>query len=156
MRVTAAGLSRYCDRVDLAPGLRAFVDIVVGDDDTAVAAGSGDVPVLATPRLLALAEAAAVAAVRDGLAPGVTSVGTSAALEHARPSPVGAHVVVEAELTAVDGRRLGFTFAARHAQPGAATGEGDVVGSGSMERALVDRARFLSRVQADTGGQDHE
>ena len=73
----------------LAPGLRSVVRIVVADTDTAVAMGSGDVPVLGTPRLLALAEAAAAAAIRPGLEPGQTSVGTSAVLEHNRPSPLG-------------------------------------------------------------------
>src|SRR5580700_9301400 len=97
----------------LAPGLRSVVRIVVAGTDTAVALGSGDVPVLGTPRLLALAEAAAAAAVRPALEPGQTSVGTSAVLEHKRPSPLGAEVVVEAELTEVDDRRLVFSFRAR-------------------------------------------
>ena len=64
----------------LAPGLRASVRIVVSQADTAIAAGSGDFPVLATPRLLALAEAAAVAAVAPQLAAGQTSVGTATSL----------------------------------------------------------------------------
>ncbi len=98
----------------LAPGLAAFVRIVVADTDTALAMGSGDVPVLGTPRLLALAEAAAVATIGPGLGSGLTSVGTSAVVEHKRPSPVGAEVVVEAELTEVAGRRLVFRFIARH------------------------------------------
>src|SRR6266581_9289163 len=102
----------------LAPGLMASVRIAVSDTDTANAIGSGDVPVLATPRLLALAEAAAVAAVTPHLEPGVTSVGTSVALEHKRASPVGAQVVVEAELTEVDGRRLVFRFIARQQRLG--------------------------------------
>ena len=101
----------------LAPGLLSFVEIVVADTDTAMAMGSGDVPVLGTPRLLALAEAAAVAAIAPGLESGLTSVGTAAALEHKRASPVGAQVVVEAELTEVDGRRLVFRFIARQKPP---------------------------------------
>jgi fluoroacetyl-CoA thioesterase len=92
----------------LAPGLLSFVRIVVADTDTAIAIGSGDVPVLGTPRLLALAEAAAVAAIGPSLESGLTSVGTSAVVEHKRPSPVGAEVEAEAELTEVDGRRLVF------------------------------------------------
>jgi fluoroacetyl-CoA thioesterase len=101
----------------LAPGLLSFVRIVVADTDTAIAVGSGDVPVLGTPRLLALAEAAAVAAIRPSLEPGVTSVGTSAVLEHTRPSPVGAEVVVEAVLAEADGRRLVLRFIARQTRP---------------------------------------
>ena len=143
-------------------GQRASVSAVVTDADTAISAGSGDVPVLATPRLLALAEAAAVASVAPHLAPGMTSVGTSASLEHRRASPVGAEVVVEAELTDVDGRRLMFSFIARESArraggagagrgAGSATGvdeaggEDLVVGAGTMERVLVDRAAFLAR-----------
>ena len=132
----------------LAPGLLSFVRIVVADTDTAIAMGSGDVPVLGTPRLLALAEAAAVAAISPGLEPGVTSVGTSAVMEHRRPSPVGAQVVVEAELTEVDGRRLEFSFIARQEPLAGSPDDQDaVVGAGTLERVLVDRDRFLSRAQ---------
>jgi fluoroacetyl-CoA thioesterase len=137
----------------LAAGLRATVRMVVGDADTAITAGSGDVPVLATPRLLALAEAATVAAIAPHLAPGMTSVGTLVSLEHRRASPVGAEVLVEAELTAVEQRRLVFSFIARQSGcqgSGARTGEtGDedlVVGAGTVERVLVDREAFLGRL----------
>ena len=167
----------------VAAGQRASVSAVVADADTAISAGSGDVPVLATPRLLALAEAAAVAAIAPHLAPGMTSVGTSASLEHRRASSVGAEVVVEAELTEVDGRRLMFSFIARESahrpggdgegaqragggarrvggearsagrdgegarSVGGAGGDGEdlVVGAGTVERVLVDRAAFLAR-----------
>lgn len=122
--------------------------IVVADTDTAMAMGSGDVPVLGTPRLLALAEAAAVAAIGPSLAPGLTSVGTSAVMEHKRPSPVGAKVVVEAELTEVDGRRLVFRFMARHRRlPGSPDDHDVFIGAGTLERVLVDRDRFVSRSQ---------
>ena len=132
----------------LAPGLLSFVEIVVADTDTATAMGSGDVPVLGTPRLLALAEAAAVAAIAPGLESGLTSVGTAAALEHRRPSPVGAQVVVEAELTEVDGRRLVFSFIARQKPPSGRPADDDtVVGAGTLERVIVNRDQFVSRVQ---------
>ena len=135
----------------VAAGQRASVSAVVADADTAIQAGSGDVPVLATPRLLALAEAATVAAIAPHLAPGMTSVGTSASLEHRRASPVGAEVVVEAELTEVDGRRLVFSFIAREGGRGTGApgdgggGEDRVVGAGTVERVLVDRQAFLAR-----------
>ena len=132
----------------LAPGLVSFAQIVVAGTDTAIAMGSGDVPVLGTPRLLALAEAAAVAAIGPGLEPGLTSVGTGAALEHKRASPVGAEVVVEAELTEVDGRRLVFRFIARQKPPpGSPDDEDSVVGAGTLERALVRKDQFVSRAQ---------
>src|ERR1700677_4052460 len=132
----------------LAPGCRSVVRIVVAGTDTAAAMGSGDVPVLGTPRLLALAEAAAAAAVRSGLEPGHTSVGTSAVLEHNRPSPLGAEVVVEAELTEVDGRRLVFRFTARHKRlPRSPDDHNVIVGTGTLERVIVARDRFVSRAQ---------
>jgi predicted thioesterase len=143
----------------VAAGQRASVSAVVADADTAISAGSGDVPVLATPRLLALAEAAAVAAIAPHLPSGMTSVGTSASLEHRRASPVGAEVIVEAELTEVEGRRLMFSFIARESArhpggagagtgaggAGAGDGEDLVVGAGTVERVVVDRAAFLAR-----------
>ena len=137
----------------IAAGLRASVSAVVGDEDTAIRAGSGDVPVLATPRLLALAEAATVAAIAPHLPPGMTSVGTSASLEHRRASPVGVEVVVEAELTQIDGRRLVFSFIAREGGqrpegPGDDGDEDRVVGAGTLERVLVNREAFLARAEA--------
>jgi fluoroacetyl-CoA thioesterase len=129
----------------LAAGLRATVRASVTEADTAEAMGSGNVPVLATPRLLALAEAATVAAVGPHLAGGLTTVGTAARLEHRAPSPLGAVVVVEAELTEVDGRRLVFDFIARADD----VDEDVVVGAGTVERVVLDRARFLARVQAN-------
>jgi fluoroacetyl-CoA thioesterase len=130
----------------VAPGLRSFVGITVADTDTATAMGSGDVPVLGTPRLLALAEAATVAAIRPRLEPGQTSVGTSAVMEHNRPSPIGAEVVVEAELTEVDDRRLVFSFRARQIS---SRDHVVVLGAGTLERIVVDRDGFVSRAQHD-------
>lgn len=110
----------------------------VGPADTAAALGSGTVDVLATPRLLALMEAATVAALAGGLAPGQTSVGTRVQVEHLRPSPVGTEIVVHARLSDVDGRLLRFDVAAEHA-------DGALVASGQVTRALVDAQRFLAR-----------
>jgi len=125
----------------LVVGLRASVTAEVTDADTAEALGSGDVPVLGTPRLLALAEAACVATVAPQLGPGQTTVGIEVSLEHSRPSPVGSTVEVSAELTEIHRRRLVFGFIAR---PG---GEGNderpVIGAGTVHRILVDRDRFL-------------
>jgi fluoroacetyl-CoA thioesterase len=122
----------------LAPGLHAEVALTVADADTAQSIGSGDVPVLATPRLLALAEAATVAAVRDALEPGQTSVGTLVRLEHVRASGIGSTVRVRAELAGVDGRQLRFDVSATDES-------GRLVGRGEVTRAVVDRERFLER-----------
>ncbi|MEW9532013.1 thioesterase family protein [Microbispora sp. NPDC049125] len=123
----------------LAPGLRADVLVMVERSDTAIQVGSGDVPVLGTPRLLSIAEATTVKAVERHLEPGQTSVGTRVQLEHRLPSPVGMHVKVAAELTEVDGRRLVFSFTA-------VDKTGALVATGSIERVVVDRERFLSQL----------
>ncbi len=128
----------------LAVGLRATVRAVVTEADTAEAMGSGDVPVLATPRLLALAEAATVAAVTPELADGFTTVGTRASLEHRRASPLGAAIVVEAELTEMHGSRLVFGFIARADN----TDEDLVLGAGTVERVILDRDRFIAGTAA--------
>src|SRR5512142_1711098 len=121
--------------MSLEPGLEATVTHVVTDADTAPEVGSGDVPVLATPRLLALMEAATVAAVRDHLAPGTTTVGTHIALTHVAPTFVGGQVAVTARLDAVDGPLLVFAVRA----PGS--------GEARVERHMVDRDRFLRRTE---------
>lgn len=119
-------------------GRQASVRHTVGPADTAAALGSGTVDVLATPRLLALMEAATVAALAGELDPGQTSVGTRVQVEHLRPSPVGTEIVVHARLSDVDGRLLRFDLAAEHA-------DGALVASGQVTRALVDAQRFLAR-----------
>ncbi|MDP9443423.1 MAG: thioesterase [Actinomycetota bacterium] len=120
----------------LRAGLSATVDHVVEEADTAAAVGSGDLPVLATPRLLALAEQATCAAVAAALHPRDSSVGTRIRLEHRHPSPVGARVTVTATLQHVDGRLLRFDVVA-------ADEDGKVVGHGEVSRVVVDRERFL-------------
>jgi fluoroacetyl-CoA thioesterase len=122
----------------LVAGLTATVEHTVRDDDTAAVVGSGSLPVLGTPVLLAWCEAATCAAVEPCLAPGQTTVGTRVSVEHLAPSPVGAVVRVSAGTTHVDGRLVRFSVAARQ--------DGKLVGSGEVTRVLVDAERFLSRV----------
>lgn len=131
----------------LAPGLRATVRLIVTDTDTAAQIGSGDVSVLATPRLLALAEAAAVAAITPNLEPGLTSVGTAVSMEHKRASPVGAEVVVEAELTEVEGRRLVFSFIAWQAPRDDSGGT-----SGAPTGSTAARSETTSGSETASGG----
>jgi predicted thioesterase len=112
----------------------------VTDQDTAEALGSGSLPVLATPRLLAWCEAATCAAVESSLGPGETSVGTRVELEHTRATGVGVRVEVTATPVHRDGRLQRFSVVAREA----ATGR--VVGTGEVTRVVVDAERFLSRL----------
>jgi fluoroacetyl-CoA thioesterase len=129
----------YADRMDLRAGRSAEVARTVTSEDTAAALGSGDLPVLGTPRLLAWAEAATVAALDGALDAGATSVGTRVELAHTAPSAVGDVVTVRAELTAVDGRALTFTVRA--------TGPDDaVLASGTVHRVVVDVTRFTARL----------
>lgn len=122
--------------MDLAPGLAASVDHEVTAGDTATAVGSGDVPVLATPCVLAVLEKATVAAVAEALREGATTVGTRVELEHLRPTPVGAVVRAEAELTEVSGRQLAFAVRLLDG--------GKEAARGTVHRAVVDRSRFLA------------
>jgi fluoroacetyl-CoA thioesterase len=122
----------------LEPGLRAAFRYTVTGADTAVAVGSGRVPVLATPRVLALAERATVAAVEGALEAGATTVGARVELDHLAPSPVGAELEVEAVLERVAGRRLEFAVRLRDG--------GRPVASGRITRVVVDTASFLGDV----------
>lgn len=124
----------------LEPGRQATVEETVTEDMTADRLGSGDVPALGSPAVLALVEAAAVAAVADELVPGTTTVGASVALDHLAPTPVGGTVTATAALAQVEGRRLTFRFEVTDAAGPVARGE--------HVRVIVDRDRFLGSVRA--------
>ena len=128
----------------LEPGLEAAFRYTVTEADTAAALGSGEVPVLATPRVLALAERATVAAVAGALEAGATTVGTRVELDHLAPSPVGADLEVHAVLERVAGRRLQFAVRLR-------AGERPVA-SGLVTRGVVDTAAFLRGAGAWVAG----
>jgi len=119
------------------PGTSAEVELTVGEADTAEAMGSGDVPVLATPRVVALCEAASMAAVRDTLGPGETTVGHSVQLDHVAPTRVGRRVRAEATLMKVEGRRLTFNVSVNDAR--------GLVAVGKITRVLVNTDRFLEK-----------
>jgi fluoroacetyl-CoA thioesterase len=123
-------------------GDSATVRFTVAEQDTAAALGSGDLPVLGTPRLLAWCEAATCAAVDDSLEISRTTVGTRVQLDHMGASPVGAEVTVVATVVYVDGRLVRFEVVARHADDADAR----VVGHGEVTRVVVERERFLSRL----------
>jgi len=121
-----------------APPLEHTRTFTVTEDDTAVAVGSGSLPVLGTPRLLAWCEAVTCAAIDPTLEDGRTSVGTRVTLEHLAASPVGAEITVSASSSYVDGRLVRFTVAAREGAK--------LVGNGEVTRVVVDAERFLSRL----------
>lgn len=125
------------------PSAEAALHFTVTEADTAAAVGSGSLPVLGTPRLLAWCEATTCAAIDPLLAAGETSVGTRVQLEHLAPSPVSQEVEVTARLAYADGRLRRFSVAARNVGP---DGPGALVGSGEVTRVVVDAERFLSRL----------
>jgi predicted thioesterase len=107
----------------------------VSDADTAVALGSGEVEILATPRVVAWLEAATVTVARPHLAGGQTTVGTAVRVRHRRPTPVGGSVDVSADEPSVDGKKM--TFVVR-----AVDGDGELVADGEIDRVVVDAATF--------------
>jgi predicted thioesterase len=124
--------------VTASVGAQAVASFTVTDDDTAIAMGSGDVPVLGTPRLLAWCEEVTVAALAPELDDTSTSVGYRIRLDHLLPTPVGGEVRIRAEVAEVEGRQVTLTVTAEDA--------GGTAASGSVTRVVVDRQRFLDRL----------
>lgn len=127
------------------PGLKEHRRLMVGDAHTAETLGSGDVPVLGTPALLALAESACVAAIAEDMPTDQTSLGVYAEIEHQQATPVGHAVDAEATLIGHHGRRLEFQVIVRQ--------EDEIVAKVRHRRVLVDRARFLEKVGISEDGQ---
>jgi fluoroacetyl-CoA thioesterase len=121
----------------LLAGTSAAIKMVVTEADTAIALRSGDVPVLGTPRLLALVEEASMKAVEGRLPPGTTTVGMRVQLDHLHPTKVGTMVIAEATLERCEGRRLTFTVSV--------TDKGGLVAVGRVTRVVVDVERFLEK-----------
>lgn len=119
-------------------GLKYQSRVVVSEDNTALKLGSGDMEVFATPAMIALMENAAMNAVAEHLDVGATTVGTMMRSSHIKASAVGATITAEAELVAVEGRRLSFVVKAWD--------EKGTIGEGEHERFIVDRERFLSKL----------
>ena len=120
-------------------GLKHTSELTVTDAITAIAIGSGDMPVLATPMMMALMENAAMLAVKEELPEGCTTVGGHIESSHLKPSKVGDKVSATAEVTKVDGKKIEFKVAAY---------SGDtLLGEGTHLRFIVDRERFLSKLK---------
>ncbi|MBV8385577.1 MAG: thioesterase [Acidimicrobiia bacterium] len=127
----------YPTDVGVQPGLGATTELVVNEGDTAEALRSGDVPMLATPRVVALAEEATVAALAGHLDDSETTVGQRVQLDHLLPIPVGRTVRAEAKLESCEGRRLVFTVSV--------TSDRGLVAAGKIHRVIVNRDRFLEK-----------
>lgn len=123
----------------IRPGLRGQVELAVGEEHTAPRIGSGAIHVLATPVMINLFEAAALAAVERRLPAGYQSLGTVLDIRHIAATPVGMRVTASAVVERVDGRTIFFRVEARD--------EREVIGDGKHERVVVNVARFDERVQ---------
>ena len=110
----------------------------VQTEQTAILVGSGDVPVFATPMLLAAMESAALQAVAPELEEGMTSVGTLVEMQHLAATPVGGEVTVEAKLVAIDKRQLTFKIVANEGEK--------LIGKATHQRVMVNRDRFIEAV----------
>ena len=129
----------YRTPVPVTPGLCATLDHVVVDDDTARSMRTGSVPVLATPRVIALCEEASFVAVEGELQPGETTVGTKVQIDHLAPTATGHTVQAEACVEKVVGRRITFTVSVND--------ERGLVAVGRVTRVIVDVERFLDKTR---------
>ena len=127
----------------LRPGIIGHAELIVGEQHTAPRVGSGLVHVLATPVMINLIEAAALAAVEHLLPAGHQSLGTHLDVRHIAATPVGMKVVASAELVKIEGRSLSFRVEARD--------EAELIGDGNHERVVVNVERFDLRVQRKVG-----
>lgn len=119
-------------------GLKYTSELRVNDTLTAIAIGSGDMPVLATPMMMALMENAAMFAVKDKLPEGFTTVGGHIESSHLKPSKIGDVVRAEAEVTRVDGKKIEFRVSAYSGET--------LIGEGTHLRFIVDRQKFMSKI----------
>lgn len=119
-------------------GLQAASEAKVSADNTALALGSGDMEVFATPAMVALMENAAMKAVASALPEGSTTVGTAMQTSHSKASKMCATITASARLVEIDGRRLRFEVKAWD--------EAGTIGEGEHTRFVVDRERFLSKL----------
>lgn len=127
------------DYSHLKLGTIGTAELVVAPEHTAPRVGSGRIPVLATPVMINLIEAAALACAEHLLPQGQQSLGTHLDVKHFAATPVGMRVTATAELTGVDGRTLSFRVSARD--------EVEPIGEGTHERVVVRVDRFDQRVQ---------
>lgn len=127
----------------LSPGLKGSAALVVGEEHTAPRIGSGKVHVLATPVMINLIEAAALAAVEHLLPAGHQSLGTRLDVRHIAATPVGMRIAATAEVIGLEGRTIRFRVEARD--------EKELIGDGVHERVVVNVARFDERVRRKVG-----
>jgi fluoroacetyl-CoA thioesterase len=125
--------------VPVSVGQTAALELEVTENDTAIALRSGSLPVLATPRVVALVEEVSVAAVGDALEEGTTTVGMKVQLDHLAPTALGRTVVAESTVAEIKGRRISFQVSV--------TDDRGLVAVGRVTRVVVDVDRFLDKAR---------
>ena len=123
--------------MSITVGMKHRITATVNEENTALAAGSGTLPVFATPWMCALMEQAAWTAIAPGLEPGESTVGTKLNISHLSATPIGMTVWAEAEVTLVDGKRVELRIAAYDTA--------GMIGEGTHERFVVNNERFVSK-----------
>jgi predicted thioesterase len=129
----------------ITTGMSGSAELVVKEEHTAPRIGSGKVHVLATPVMINLMEAAALAAVEHLLEPGTQSLGTHLDVYHVAATPVGMKITARAEVTRVEGRTVAFSVSCHD--------EKDLIGRGTHERVVVNLAKFDERVRRKLRGE---
>lgn len=118
-------------------GLRGMQKTIVDDKNTAQKMGSGDLPVFATPAMIALMEKTAAYSVAPELDDSCSTVGIKIDVSHTAASSIGTEISCESELINIDGKKLTFTVIARDSS--------GIIGEGKHERFIVDREKFMKR-----------
>ena len=127
---------------NLKVGLKNSAEKIVGENDSALAIGSGSLKVLATPIMLAVMEKSAADLVEKILPAEFTSVGISLNIKHTAPTPIGMKIFAQAEIIAVEGKKIIFEIVAND--------ERGEIGRGTHERFIVDRKKFQSKADSKT------
>ena len=135
-------MGAYRTPVPVKPGLSAEVELLVSDEDTAIAFKSGSVAVLSTPRVIALCEQAAINAVEMELDPDATTVSMKVQLDHLAPTGIGNKVCAEATVEKVSGRRIIFTVSVND--------ERGLVAVGRVTRVIVDADHFVAKASGQS------
>ncbi|MDT3699695.1 MAG: thioesterase family protein [Thermincola sp.] len=125
--------------LSLKIGIVGEAKTVVSEKNTAVAYGSGSVPVFATPAMIALMESAAISSVQGCLPDGHTTVGTMISSSHLAASPLGVEIVAKSELIEIAGKRLVFKVVAFDSK--------GKIGEGTHERFIINEAKFLQKTE---------
>lgn len=125
---------------DIEPGAEYTASTTVNPSNTAIALGSGNLPVFATPAMIALMENAAMNALVPFLEPGESSVGISIGVEHTRATPEGVEVLARAKVTACEGRKADFEITAVDQY-------GNEIGKGTHSRVVIDAEKFLAKIK---------